>query len=187
MKEISAAIVALQADLTPVGKNAENPFFKSKYADLPKIMKMVQPLLTKHKLAVVQFITNVDGQSGLKTILLHESGESIEADPMPLILPKNDPQAQGSAITYARRYSIQALLGIVADKDDDGQTATESVGSSSAALAASKAQLYAAFGRAEVKDFAEQKKFVGEILGRETVESVPEAELVLKALAERKA
>lgn len=185
MKEISAAIVALQADLKPVGKNATNPFFKSKYADLPSVMNMIQPLLAAHKLAVVQFITNIDGQSALKTILLHESGEAMETDPMPLILPKNDPQAQGSAITYARRYSIQALLGIVADRDDDGQTATESVNTTSAVLGANKAKLYAEFGKAGVKDFNEQKKFVADVLGKETVESVPEAELVLNALAER--
>lgn len=124
IKELAAALVALQADLVPVGKTAENPFFKSKYADLPSVMQAVQPLLANHKLAVSQFITNIDGQSALRTILMHESGQSIE-DVMPLLLPKEDPQGQGSAITYARRYSFMAVLGVVADEDDDGNKASK--------------------------------------------------------------
>lgn len=121
--KLAAALVALQADLKPVDKSANNPFFHSSYAPLPEIMKAVQPLLAKHKLAVTQFMTNIDGQSALRTILLHESGECIE-DVVPLLLAKQDPQSQGSAVTYARRYGVMAVLGLVADEDDDGNAAS---------------------------------------------------------------
>jgi hypothetical protein len=119
LDKIAAALVAFQADLKPVGKTADNPFFKSKYAPLPTVMEAVQPLLAQHKLAISQFVTHIDGNSALRTILLHESGQYLE-DVQPMLLAKQDPQGQGSAITYARRYGVMAVLGIVADEDDDG-------------------------------------------------------------------
>jgi len=119
LDKLAPALVALQGDLSPVSKSAENPFFKSSYAPLPEVMKAVQPLLAKHKLAVTQFPSTVDGQSALRTILIHESGQLIE-DTQLLLLTKQDPQGQGSAITYARRYGVMAVLGLVADEDDDG-------------------------------------------------------------------
>jgi hypothetical protein len=124
MENIAKAFVALQADLVPVEKNGKNPFFNSDYIELPDVMLMIQPLLAKHKLGVMQPTTNIDGVSAIKTIIVHESGEMLEFEPMPLLLTKQDPQAQGSAITYARRYSLCSVLGIVADKDDDGNKAS---------------------------------------------------------------
>jgi len=126
LDKLAPALVALQADLKPVGKTADNPFFKSKYAALPEIMHAIQPLLAKHRLAVSQFVSHINGQSAIRTILLHESGQAIE-DTGPLMLPKNDPQGQGSAITYARRYGVMAVLGLVADNDDDGNAATRQI------------------------------------------------------------
>ena len=123
--KLAAALVAFQSELKPVDKNAENPFFKSSYMTLSNIMTKIQPILEKNKLAVVQMISSLDGQTALRTRVLHESGEFIE-DTMPLLLAKEDPQAQGSAVTYARRYALCAALGIVADEDDDGNKATES-------------------------------------------------------------
>ena len=130
LDKLATALVGLQADLKPVEKSAANPFFKSKYAPLPAVMEAVQPLLAKHKLAVSQFVTHLDGQSALRTILLHESGQLIE-DVQPLLLAKQDPQGQGSAITYARRYGVMAVLGLVADEDDDGNAASSPRQSSS--------------------------------------------------------
>ncbi|HWZ65598.1 MAG TPA: ERF family protein [Patescibacteria group bacterium] len=121
--KLAPALVAFQGDLIPVEKSSTNPFFKSKYADLPTVMSAVQPILAAHKLAVTQFITHLEGGSALRTILMHESGQYIE-DVMPLLLAKQDPQGQGSAITYARRYSFMSVLGIVADEDDDGNKAS---------------------------------------------------------------
>lgn len=124
LDKLAPALVALQADLVPVAKSASNPFFKSKYAPLNEVMASVQPLLAKHKLAVSQFLTNLNGDSAMRTILLHESGQYIE-DVQPLLLVKQDPQSQGSATTYARRYGVMSVLGVVADEDDDGNKATQ--------------------------------------------------------------
>lgn len=123
LDKLAPALVAFQADLQPVDKSAANPFFKSKYAPLPEVMKAIQPLLAKHKLAVSQFPTTIEGQSALRTLLLHESGQVIE-DVSPLLLAKQDAQSQGSAMTYARRYGVMAVLGVVADEDDDGNHAS---------------------------------------------------------------
>lgn len=123
LDKLAPALVALQSEMTPVAKTASNPFFKSKYAPLPEVMEAAQPLLAKHKLAISQFVTHLDSQSALRTILLHESGQYLE-DVQPLLLTKQDPQSQGSAITYARRYGVMAVLGLVADEDDDGNAAS---------------------------------------------------------------
>lgn len=124
LDKLAPALVALQAELTPVDKSADNPFFKSSYAPLPEVMKALQPLLSKNKLAISQFVTNLDGQSAMATMLIHESGQVLTVPPQPLLLTKQDPQSQGSAITYARRYGVMAVLGLVADEDDDGNRAS---------------------------------------------------------------
>jgi len=126
LAKLATALNAFQAEVVVVGKDASNPFFKSKYAPLDSIMKAALPVLTKHGLAITQLLDNIDGQSALTTQLLHVSGESISST-MPLLLAKNDPQGQGSAITYARRYSYAAVLGIVIDDDDDGNRASTQV------------------------------------------------------------
>jgi ERF superfamily protein len=122
-KNLAQALVAFQADLKPVDKSSSNPFFRSKYADLTEVKTSVQPLLTAHKLAVTQWPTTLDGKPALRTRVMHESGESDE-DVMLLMLDKENPQGQGSAITYARRYAFMAALGIVADEDDDANKAS---------------------------------------------------------------
>lgn len=123
IKELATALNAFQAELVTVGKTAANPFFKSKYADLATIMLASQPVLTKHGLAVVQLPDNLEGRPALTTILMHSSGQSVQAT-VPLILTKEDPQGVGSAITYARRYGYAAALQIVIDEDDDGNRAS---------------------------------------------------------------
>lgn len=125
LDKLAPALVALQSELTPVDKSADNPFFKSSYAPLPEVMKALQPLLSKNKLAISQFVTNLDGQSAMATMLIHESGQVLTVPPQPLLLTKQDPQSQGSAITYARRYGVMAVLGLVADEDDDGNRASQ--------------------------------------------------------------
>lgn len=127
--QLAAALSTFQKEVVTVEKTAANPFFNSKYATLEAIMLTALPVLTKHGLAVSQFITHIDGSSALRTILMHKSGQFIE-DVMPLLLSKVDPQGQGSAITYARRYSYAAVLGIVIDEDDDGNRASSSHASS---------------------------------------------------------
>ena len=120
IENISKALVAFEAEMEGVSKGAENPFFHSKYADLPSILQAIKPLLKKNKLAIVQGIINVGDSAGIvnvETRLIHEGGEWIEID-TPIYLQKFDPQACGSAITYGRRYSIQSLLSLSAEDSD---------------------------------------------------------------------
>ena len=118
-KFLTAALIEFHKSEVSVPKTASNPFFKSKFADLWTIKSQCDPVLNGLGLVVTQFPGMGDvGQSTLITRLAHTSGEWMEAE-MPLLLPKESPQGQGSAITYARRYSYTAILGIVADPDDD--------------------------------------------------------------------
>lgn len=121
--QIAGALVAAQAEFSAVPKTADNPFFKSKYADLATVVSHTQPILAKHGLAVSQYPTTLEnGEPALTTYLLHSSGQFI-ADTMKLCAAKSDPQGQGAAITYARRFAYMAVLGLVADVDDDGNMA----------------------------------------------------------------
>ena len=124
LNELAAALVAAQAEFAAIPKTAENPFFKSKYADLATVISHTQPILARHGLAVSQHPTTLDGEPALTTWLLHSSGQSLK-DTMRLCAAKSDPQGQGAAITYARRFAYMAVLGLVADVDDDGQAATK--------------------------------------------------------------
>lgn len=124
---LSAALVKFQSEIGAVAKTSANPFFKSKYAALPDVVQHAQPILAKHGLAVSQTIGFWATEQGvidtLTTVLIHESGETVR-DTMRLHLVKDDPQAQGSAVTYARRYAYMSILGLVADEDDDGNAAS---------------------------------------------------------------
>jgi hypothetical protein len=129
INELAAALVAAQAEFSAVPKGSANPFFKSKYAALPDVVQHTSPVLARHGLAVSQFIeSGVDANGavydGLTTYVIHKSGQFI-AHTMRLHLVKDDPQGQGSAVTYARRYSYMAALGLVADEDDDGNSASK--------------------------------------------------------------
>ena len=119
IKEIGIAVIAFEAEMEAVHKGAENPFFKSKYADLPSILQAIKQPLEKHGLGIVQGVAEGNNQSVIviKTRLIHASGEWIETD-TPVYLAKFDPQSTGGAITYGRRYSIQALLNLSAEDDD---------------------------------------------------------------------
>lgn len=122
---LAQALVAAQGEFESVAKTATNPFFKSKYADLPAVVSAAAPILKSHGLAITQllgFIPEVNVDT-LTTRLIHESGQWIEST-MRLYLTKSDAQGQGSATTYARRYSYMAILGLVADEDDDGNKAS---------------------------------------------------------------
>lgn len=152
--ELAKALNSFQKEVVTVSKDADNPFFKSKYARLDKIMSEALPKLTAHGLAVSQLVDNIDGQSALTTVLMHTSGQSIRST-MPLILSKGDPQGQGSAITYARRYSLAAILGIVIDEDDDGNKASQPKASYTAPTkpTAPVSDLAAGYMKAQVTSF----------------------------------
>jgi hypothetical protein len=114
---LAAALAKSQGAMKAAHKDASNPFFKSKYADLASVWEACRAALAANGLAVCQII---DGEA-LTTILLHSSGEWL-AGTYPIKPVKNDPQGVGSAITYARRYALAAMAGVVAD-DDDGEAA----------------------------------------------------------------
>lgn len=123
--KLEQALLAAQQDAPHLQRDAINPHFKSKFISLDTLIENVLPVLNKHGLVLLQFPSTVSGQPALRTRLVHaESGEAVE-DTMLLMAAKDDPQGQGSAITYARRYSLMSILGLVADEDDDGNHATK--------------------------------------------------------------
>lgn len=121
--ELAKALSKVQGQLTPAKKDSENPFFRTRYADLNSVWDSCRTLLTANGLSVVQ--TNEASENGVivETVLLHESGEWISGSIF-LPLTKHDPQGVGSAITYGRRYGLASIIGIVADEDDDGNAAS---------------------------------------------------------------
>ncbi len=123
---IFRAFASAQAEFATVKQTAENPFFKSKYAELSAYVEMIRPILKEHGFAVSQSTKTDEGGISVKTVLYHESGELIESEWLTLHLDKNTAQGAGSAITYARRYSLTAFLGLVSEgEDDDGNAASE--------------------------------------------------------------
>jgi hypothetical protein len=124
MKQIATALLKAQSEMSNPKKGATNPFFKSKYADLNAIREAVIPILNSNGISILQPIVHVDGKNFVKTILLHESGECLESLTEIIYNKVNDAQAQGSGISYARRYSLQSFVCVGAD-DDDGQKAVQ--------------------------------------------------------------
>jgi hypothetical protein len=123
---ISKALFVMQANLEDVKKNAKNPHFQSRYADLGAVVEAVSPALEKAKLTLLQgasgMVCDGDYCTVVETMLLHESGEFVRS--RLLLKPsKQDPQGAGSAITYGRRYGLQSLCG-VCPEDDDGNKAS---------------------------------------------------------------
>ena len=124
MLNVIAALAKVQAEMPGIQKDSVNPHFKNSYVSLNKLMEIVLPVLQENGLLLIQAPTFTDAGPGLETIITHvESGESWSAV-MPLMLERDNPQGQGSAITYARRYALMSILGLVADEDDDGEKAS---------------------------------------------------------------
>ena len=124
--ELSKAFAKMQMELEQPLKNANNPFFKSKYVPLENVVDSITQAANKHGLSFTQFpSSDENGNVTVGTMVMHESGEWIEYDPICLKPVKNDPQAVGSAITYAKRYALSAIFGITSDNDDDGNEATQ--------------------------------------------------------------
>lgn len=120
---LAAALAKAQRQIQSAKKDSVNPHFRSRYADLASCWDACREQLTSNGIAVVQPIHNEGPYAFLKTILVHESGEWIASGSYPLKPIKDDPQGLGSAITYARRYSLCAMVGVAPD-DDDGEAAT---------------------------------------------------------------
>ena len=120
---LAIALSIVQGKLTYAVKDSNNPFFKSKYADLESVWDSCRNLLSQNGLAVMQFPGEYyDGTMHLTTILTHKSGEWIGQD-MSVPVTKPDAQGAGSALTYMRRYALAAVVGVV-QADDDGNAAS---------------------------------------------------------------
>ena len=121
--EIAKAFIKAQSEMANAVKGTTNPFLKNKYADLNAVREAVIPTLNKHGIAVLQPLVTIEGKNYVKTLLLHESGQTMESLTEVIYARQNDAQAQGSGITYARRYGLQSLVCIGAE-DDDGNNAS---------------------------------------------------------------
>lgn len=120
---ISAAFVKAQASFGPALKQSQNPHYKSKYADLAACIEAVIEALHQNNIALVQKTLPCDSGVAVETIFLHASGETMSSGILHVPASKNDPQGYGSALTYARRYSLMSACGI-APEDDDGNAAS---------------------------------------------------------------
>jgi hypothetical protein len=115
--KLATALCAAQGEMGGAVKDAENPFFKSKYADLTSVIKAIKEPFLNHGLSYTQSPVSSENGVGVATRLLHTSGQWLEGE---FVLPivKQDPQSAGAAITYARRYSLQSMAGIPTADDD---------------------------------------------------------------------
>jgi hypothetical protein len=122
-KAIASAFVKAQADFGPALKTNTNPHFKSKYAGLDACVEAVIDALHKHGIGLMQRTLHCESGVTAETVFIHIGGETMSSGPLHVPASKNDPQGYGSALTYARRYSLMAACGI-APEDDDGNAAS---------------------------------------------------------------
>ncbi len=122
--ELSVALSKFQEKVEQPAKTANNPFFKSSYVPLENVISAVKKHAPDLGLSYIQIPLTEENKVGVKTILMHSSGEFVEFDPFMLPLDKNTAQGAGSALTYARRYTLSAAFGIASDEDGDGNGAS---------------------------------------------------------------
>lgn len=122
ISEIAKALSSVQAVLEGASKNSVNPHFRSKFCDLRSIWDALRDVLPENGLSVTQIMTPMDGKDYLITMLMHNSGQWIKSI-HPLMIEKMTSQGVGSSISYARRYSLAAIVGVY-QEDDDGNAAT---------------------------------------------------------------
>jgi len=136
LAKIAPALLAAQKKMGVALKDAKNPFFKSKFADLNTVIDAALPVLNDNDISVLQTPgVSADGSPVVQTVLLHVSGEYIASETPITVAKANDPQALGSAISYARRYGLQATVTIKAEDDDAESAMGRSAGKTSAPIA----------------------------------------------------
>jgi hypothetical protein len=176
MKLISQALVKAQKQFAPALKTNTNPHFKSKYVGLDGCVEAVIDALNDNGIYLMQKNHPNDTGIAVETIFIHESGESISGGVLTVPADKQNPQGYGSALTYARRYSLMAACGI-APEDDDGQAASKTVVKAPVKQAIDELRLNAAIEKildgsytvgklkANFALTAEQVKLVNEVCG----------------------
>ena len=125
MNELAKSLVKAQAAMNHAAKDSKNPHFKSAYSSLASVIDAVRPALSGNGLAFVQKRKTAEGGGAVETLLIHESGEQLSCGTLFIPASKQDSQGCGSALAYAKRYSLQSALGI-ASADDDGEAAVKS-------------------------------------------------------------
>jgi ERF superfamily len=121
INEISAALAKFQGEVSNPSKDGDNGHFKSKYATLDEIVKVIRPTLSKHGLSFIQSVNSDSEKVGVTTTLLHSSGQYITSDTINIPLGgKVNAHGVGAGVTYGRRFSLGAILGIATEEDDDG-------------------------------------------------------------------
>lgn len=124
--ELSKAMAEFQREVKQPLKDANNPFFKSKYVPLENVVEAIHSKAGEHGLSFVQSPLNDEhGRVGVETLLMHTSGEWIEFDPVFFQAEKQTPQGYGALITYIKRYTLSAIFGITSDQDDDANQSSE--------------------------------------------------------------
>lgn len=121
--KIAPALLKAQKEIGAAKKEAENPFYHSSYADLGEVMRVCKKPCNDNGITILQPEDADENGNYVETVLLHESGEFIASRMRVAVKSDNDPQALGSAISYAKRYSLQAML-FIPSEDDDGEKAT---------------------------------------------------------------
>ena len=134
MKQIATALVKAQKEFGPALKTSTNPHFRSRYADLSACVEAVMDGLNNNGIALVQQLHEAEHGVTVETVFIHESGEMLNCGKLFVPATKQDAQGFGSALTYARRYSLMAACGI-APEDDDGNTASRKPTVDSSAMA----------------------------------------------------
>jgi len=137
--ELAAALAKAQGEMGAATKDAANPFFKSRYADLSSIIEASRGALTKNGIAVIQVPSSDGARVTVTTRLLHSSGQWLEGE-VSATAKDASPQSVGSSITYLRRYALQSFVG-VATADDDGEAAQAHSVAGAVAVAAAAKQL----------------------------------------------
>jgi hypothetical protein len=121
---IAPALLAAQKEMSNAKKGSVNPFFKSKFADLNSVREAVTPALHANGIMLMQPTVHIDGRNFVRTVLMHESGEYFSGDTEIINGKPTDPQANGAAISYSRRYGLSSMLSVGAE-DSDAELAVD--------------------------------------------------------------
>lgn len=121
--KIAEALAKAQGDMSNPTFDAQNPHFRNRYASLAAVRNAIVPVLSKHGICVTQDLSTSDRGLSCVTTLTHLSGERMVFGPLVLPAMKQDAQGYGSCATYARRYALMAVAGVVGDDDDDAESA----------------------------------------------------------------
>jgi len=120
--ELFKALAEFQKEAKQPKKDANNPFFKSKYVPLENVVDVIHETASKHGLSEITYPSYKENEVGVGVIITHSSGQYIELPPIYLKPEKNTPQGIGATLTYGRRYALSAAFGIASETDDDGNS-----------------------------------------------------------------